>query len=56
MVHWSDRIQKTDSHYKAKTFTIDSSIAKYFGSTTWSDASVAYEWMIDLCNRTGRDM
>jgi hypothetical protein len=56
LVHWSDRMQKTDNHYKGKAVLVDASIAKYFSNPSSTDSSVAYEWMIDLCNRTGKDM
>ena len=56
LIHWSDRTKKTDNHYEGKTVPVDPSIARYISGSTISDACVAYEWMIDLCNRTGKDM
>lgn len=66
IIHWSDRVHKTDDQWKLasyiaegayKKIPVDLSIQDYFpGSTTVSYYGVAYEWMIDLCNRTGRDM
>jgi hypothetical protein len=51
---WANRRQKTESQYVNKTYSIDSSIAAYVSSGSISD--VAFEWMVDLCNRTNRDM
>jgi hypothetical protein len=64
IIRWSDRIPKNGDHYAFSrigwTITIDPSIRSYYPEYapgySYSLTGVAYEWMIDLCNRTGRDM
>jgi hypothetical protein len=59
IMHWADRTPKTGDHYAGRTIPIDPSIQKYYPDNAdgrYGYVSVAYEWMIDLCNRTGRDM
>lgn len=62
IVDWKDRIQKTEDQYKATNpcHAIQTpDVAKPYlptGTTTSYHCGIAYEWMIDLCNRTGRDM
>jgi hypothetical protein len=64
IMRWADRIPKNGDHYRFSrvgwTVSIDPSIRRYFPeyspSYEYSLSGVAYEWMIDLCNRTGRDM
>ncbi len=80
LIHWSERLQKTDNHYTSKTYPIDhvtqitvptdtqnppdmshpittTISARYFGGqTSINYMGMSYEWMIDLCNRTGKDM
>ena len=54
IVNWADRKQKRDDHYGPKTYPVAAFTAKYAPENPIND--VAYEWMIDLCNRTGKDM
>jgi hypothetical protein len=61
IVRWEDRMQKTDDHYGGgKTIDIDPTMWAYYGdyapSYRCTIVGVAYEWMIDLCNRTGHDL
>lgn len=67
IVSWSDRAKKTDDHYtlsygagKAIPIGTDqdgTDITTYYESaTSFAFRGVAYEWMIDLCNRTGHDL
>jgi len=67
IINWDDRAKKTENHYGLSygagihEIPIDPSIQTYYAEPENSDGSytyygVAYEWMIDLCNRTGRDM
>jgi hypothetical protein len=59
IMHWADRTPKTSNHYAGRSIPIEPSIQKYYPDNTdgrYGYMSVAYEWMIDLCNRTGHDM
>lgn len=67
IVDWKDRIQKTEDHYKVVTqghpVPVATWVQPYWdnysgttGQTSVMHYGIAYEWMIDLCNRTGRDM
>lgn len=52
LVNWANRIQKTDNHYTGNTVNLKLGSA----GTLTTGKGVAYEWMIDLCNRTGKNM
>jgi hypothetical protein len=58
IINWSDRRKKTDNHRLTIHQAVDPSIKKYvYGQPAEVELyTVAYEWMIDLCNRTNKDM
>jgi hypothetical protein len=72
VVNWSDRIGETYNWtvpyaYPVVAATVEAvgnglhgtnskTVRDYIGKTTSSATVPAYEWMIDLCNRTGHDM
>lgn len=71
VVNWADRKPPTDNQVMGHPRTVElsttapailpeasSPLAKAFwgSATTTNVDGIAYEWLIDLCNRTGRDM
>jgi len=71
IVHWEDRVHKIDDHYGLAygagiheiPIGVDQNgidISQYYTEDEYADGytyyGAAYEWMIDLCNRTGHDM
>ena len=67
VINWSERIQPTENWTISKVYTIDKvtldpltgkTVLSYYqpGTTNCPATVPAYEWMIDLCNRTGHDM
>lgn len=60
IIRWQDRNLPTDNFMDDKKYPVDPSIQKYYLGAdqqgTYAMRVLPYEWMIDLCNRTGHDM
>jgi len=62
IINWADRVPATEDQYLQATwlqshvYTVDSSLSTWYGTGQVQLYNISYEWMIDLCNRTGRDL
>lgn len=58
IINFSDYITPQTNFVTGKSYPVADAIKQYFGGSTSpvNKSTMAYEWMIDICNRTGRDM